>query len=80
MPANEHGIGFWKGGQVCFKEVAYMGMDAWRAKLPGILLDDGFALRTNLESLYLQVWELQTGLDRDATRAETNVPQDVPMG
>ena len=55
MPANEHGIGFWKGGQVCFKEVAYMDMDAWRAKLEGVLLDDGFALRTNLESLYLQV-------------------------
>ena len=80
MSANEHGIGFWKGGQVCFKEVAYMDMDAWRAKLPGVLLDDGFALRTNLEGLYLQVWELQARLDADATCAEADIPEHMATG
>ena len=54
-----------------------MDVDAWGTKLAGVFLDDGLALRTDLESADLQMRELQTGFDRDAACAETDVPEDA---
>ena len=56
-----------------------MDVDAGRTKAAGIFMDDSLTLRTNLESLYLKMWELQARLDRDATRAEANVPENATL-
>ena len=57
-----------------------MDVDAWGTEAAGILVDDGLALRTNLEGFYLEVGEQQTSLDADATRTETDVPQHMFVG
>ena len=54
-----------------------MDVDAWGTKATGVFLDDGLALRADLESADLQMGELQTGLNRDAASAETDVPEDA---
>ena len=54
-----------------------MDVDAWGTKLAGVLWDDCLALWTDLKGADLQMRELQTGFDRDATCAETDVPEDI---
>lgn len=57
-----------------------MNVDAGGTETSGILVDDGFALRTNLEGFYLKMREPQAGLDRDAARAGADIPQHMAMG
>ena len=57
-----------------------MDIDAWGTKATSIFLDDGFALRTDLECLDLQMGELQASLNADATSTETDIPEDTALG
>ena len=45
------------------KEITHVHIDAGSTKTTGILVNDGLALWTNLESIDVQMWELQTSLD-----------------
>ena len=54
-----------------------MYVNAWGAKAAGIFMNDSFAFGTDFESFNLQMRKQQTGLDRDAARAGTDVPQGV---
>jgi hypothetical protein len=55
VPADENGIRTRKSGDVRGKEVTDMYANAWRTKATGILLDDGFAFRPDLEGFYLNM-------------------------
>ena len=80
MTSDEDGIRTRECGDVRFEEVADMDVDAWGPKATGILLDDGLALRADLEGTYLKMRELQTGLDGYAACAEADVPKDTSLG
>ena len=85
VPPDEDGVGEplpqpLPQGKGRFKEIADVHPDARRPVPPHVLVDDGFAFRTNLEGLYLQMWKQPTGLNGDAARAETDVPEHVPPG
>ena len=54
-----------------------MHVDAWGSKPVGVLMDDGLTLRTDLKGLNMQMGELQTSLDADATRTETDIPKHM---
>ena len=69
----------WEGRYVCFEEIADMHVNAWGTEPTGILLDDGFALRTDFEGFYLQMRKLQTGLDGHAARTKTDIPEHLPL-
>ena len=53
MTTDEYGVRMGQGADVLQEEVAYMNADAGSSKAAGILLNDGFALRTYFESLDL---------------------------
>ena len=76
MTADEDGVRTGEGREVCLQEIADMDVDARGTKTTGILLDDGLALRTDLECADLEMRELQTGFDRDAACAESDVPEE----
>ena len=57
-----------------------MDVDAWGSKATGVLLDDGLALRTDLEGTDREMRELQAGLDGYAACAEADVPKDMSHG
>ena len=63
MTSDEDGIRAREGGDIRFEEVADMDVDAWGSKATGVLLDDGLALRTDLESADREMRKLQAGLD-----------------
>jgi hypothetical protein len=77
VTSNEYSIRTRKVREVRIEEVTDMDIDTWGTKTTGILTDDVFTLRTDLESANLQVRELQTSLDRYATCAETYIPEDT---
>ena len=58
MTSDEDGIRTRECGDVRFKEIADMDVDAWGPKATGILLDDGLALRTDLEGADREMREL----------------------
>ena len=80
MSANEYGIRTGQGSDVGLEEVANMNADAWGSESAGILVDDGLALRTDLEGFDMQVGELQTGLDGYTTSTESDIPEHMPLG
>ena len=80
MSADKDRIRTRERRDVCFEKVANMDIDAWCTETTGILLDDGLALRTDLEGFDMQMRELQTSLDGDAARAETDIPEDMMLG
>ena len=57
-----------------------MDVDAWGMEATGVLTDDGFAFRTNLECFDMEMRKLQTCFDGNAACAETDVPKGVTMG
>ena len=77
MTSDKHSVRAGKGGEVCIQEVADMNIDAWGTKLASVLLDNRFALRTDLKGADLKMRKLQTGFDRDAACTETDVPEDA---
>lgn len=76
VTADEYGV----GRSVCcdlvatYTKITDMEADAWSTEAAGVLLNDSLALRANLEGFYLEMRELQAGLDADTTRAGTDVP------
>ena len=80
MPANEDSIRGSDGIATNGTEITHVDIDAWSTKLSGVFLDDGFALRTNLEGFYLQMRELQTSLYRYTARTEADVPKHLSLG
>ena len=77
VTADEDGIGAGERCDVGLEKIADVDVDARGTEATGVLLDDGLALRSDLETAYLQMRELQTGLDGDAARAETDVPEHL---
>ena len=67
-------------GDICFEEVAHVDIDAWSTQSSHVFMDDGFAFRTDLESLDLQMGELQASLYRDAARTEADIPENMSLG
>ena len=57
-----------------------MDVDAWGSKTTGILLDDGLALRTNLEGADCEMRKLQAGFDGYTACTEADVPEDMSLG
>jgi len=53
VPSDEYGIGALEAGDIRFKEVAYMDVNAWGTKATGILVNDSLALRSYLEAANL---------------------------
>ena len=70
MTSDEDGIRMGKSRNISLEEIADMDVDAWGTKLTSVFLDDGLALRTDLEGFDLEMRELQTSFDRDAACAE----------
>lgn len=79
VSTNEDSIGTRKVRDVCFQKITNTHVNTWGANASGILLDNSFALRSNLEGFDMQMWKLQTSLNADATRAKTNVPKNFPL-
>lgn len=77
VTTDEDGIGAGERRDVGLEKIADVDVDARGTEATGVLLDDGLALRSDLETAYLQMRELQTGLDGDAARAETDVPEHL---
>ena len=59
---------------VYLAEVADVDDDAGSAEAASVLMDDGLALRADLEGFDMKVGEVEAGLYRDAARAEADVP------
>ena len=79
MSPNEDCIGMRQSGDVHFKEITYVDIDARGSETTGVLANDGLALGTNLEGLDVQMWELDARLNADAARTESDVPEDLPL-
>jgi hypothetical protein len=53
MTSNEDGIGSWDTLAAYRTEISHVDVNSWGTKATGILLNDGFTLRTNLKGLDL---------------------------
>ena len=73
MSANEYCIRTRQCRDVRLEEIADVYFDARGSEFAGILVDDGLALRTDLKSFDMQMGKLQTGLNGNASCAESNV-------
>ena len=79
MSANEDSIRTGEVGDISLKEVTDMHIDARGTKATGVLVDDGFALRTDLEGLDIQMGKLQACLDGNASSTKADIPEDVSL-
>ena len=82
VPTNKNGIRgphpspspIWEGS---FEEVTHVDLYAWSPMTTGILTDNGLALRSHLKGYDMQMGEEQSGLYRNTSRTEANVPQHM---
>ena len=80
VASDEDGIGTRQRGDVSLQEITHTHLDTRGTETTGILTNQGLALGTDLKRAHLEMGELQTGLDGDTARAETDVPEDPALG
>ena len=80
MSSDKDGIWTRERGDVCFKEITNVDIDAWGSEATGVFVYNGLALRTDLKGADCQMRELLASLNRYAACAEADIPEDVSLG
>ena len=79
MTSDKNGIRTGNVGEVGVEEITDMYLYARSSHLSTVLQHDGFAFLSLLKRDHMEMWKLQTGLYRYASRTEPDIPKNMPL-